>query len=101
MTRHRFDTFSALAGAACLSLAAAVTLRTGPLGLAELRLIGPLVVLALGISLLASGGRVARVEHASPSGAEGAVGDASSSVPGAPDGPGPADPGGTAAGDRG
>lgn len=63
MIRHRFDTFSALAGAACLALVAAVTLRTGPLGLTELRLIGPLVVLALGVSLLASGGRVARGDH--------------------------------------
>ena len=64
MTRHRFDTFSAIAGVACLGLAAVVVFRTGPVGLASLRLVVPLVVLALGISLLASGGRAARTEPA-------------------------------------
>lgn len=57
MTRHRFDPFSALAGLLSLAFAIAIGARTGPVGLTELQLVGPVAILVLGIALVASGGR--------------------------------------------
>lgn len=57
MTRHRFDTFSALAGMLSLAVAIGVGARTGPVGLAELQLLGPVAILILGVALVAGAGR--------------------------------------------
>lgn len=57
MTRHRFDPFSALAGVLSLAMAIAIGARTGPVGIAELQLVGPLAILVLGVALVAGGGR--------------------------------------------
>ncbi len=57
MARHRFDPFSALAGLLSVAFAIAVGARTGPIGLAELQLIGPVAILVLGLALVAGGTR--------------------------------------------
>lgn len=71
MTRHRFDPFSALAGLLSVAFAIAIGARTGPVGVAELQLVGPLAILVLGVALVAGGGRTrpaAEPTDASPAG---------------------------------
>lgn len=62
MTRHRFDAFSALAGLLSLGVAVTVGVRTGPIGLADLQLVGPVAILVLGVALVAGGGRAPTAE---------------------------------------
>lgn len=57
MTRHRFDIFSFIAGAATVAVALLVLLDAVTISAVDLRIVGPVVVLALGASLLIGGGR--------------------------------------------
>jgi hypothetical protein len=57
MTRHRFDVFSFLAGAATVTVALLILLDAVTISAVDLRIIGPVVVLALGAALLVGGGR--------------------------------------------
>lgn len=57
MIRHRFDPFSAVAGLLSLASAVAIGARTGPLGVSELQLIGPVAILLLGLALVLSAPR--------------------------------------------
>lgn len=52
MTRHRFDALSFVVGAACVGLAAAVLLQMGQLRFEDLRIAGPVALLALGLGAL-------------------------------------------------
>lgn len=52
MTRHRFDLFSFVVGAASVGLAVLVLTRPGQLAVEDLRLAGPLILLALGLAAL-------------------------------------------------
>lgn len=55
MTRHRFDVFSFLTGAVALTVAALVLIGDLSIRLVDLRVIGPVVVLAVGLALLFGG----------------------------------------------
>jgi hypothetical protein len=57
MTRHRFDAFSFLAGATTVTIALLVLFDAASLRAIDLRVIGPVIVLALGAALLVGGGR--------------------------------------------
>lgn len=57
MTRHRFDTFSFLAGAIAVTVGVLVLADVFTLRVIDLRVIGPVLVLALGLALLVGGGR--------------------------------------------
>jgi hypothetical protein len=74
MTRHRFDAFSFLAGATTVTIALLVLFDAASLRAIDLRVIGPVIVLALGAALLVGGGRD-RVSPAAGSTADPADGD--------------------------
>jgi hypothetical protein len=57
VTRHRFDPFSFIAGAVAVGVAVAVLLGQVSISLVDLRIGGPVLVLALGLALLLGGGR--------------------------------------------
>jgi small neutral amino acid transporter SnatA (MarC family) len=57
MTRHRFDAFSFLAGAIAVTVGVLVLLDVFDLRVVDLRVIGPVIVLSLGLALLVGGGR--------------------------------------------
>jgi hypothetical protein len=57
VTRHRFDPFSFLVGAVAVAVAALVLIGDVSVRLVDLRVIGPLVVLAIGAALLVGGKR--------------------------------------------
>jgi hypothetical protein len=60
VTRHRFDPFSFIAGAVAVGVAATVLLGQVSISLVDLRIGGPVLVLALGLALLLGGGRERR-----------------------------------------
>jgi hypothetical protein len=57
VNRHRFDPFSFIAGAVALGVALAVLVGQVTVSVVDLRLAGPVLVLALGVALLLAGGR--------------------------------------------
>jgi hypothetical protein len=57
VTRHRFDPFSFLVGAVAVAVAALVLLGDVSVRLVDLRVVGPVVVLAIGAALLLGGKR--------------------------------------------
>jgi hypothetical protein len=57
VTRHRFDPFSFLVGAVAIAVAALVLIGDVSVRLVDLRVIGPVVVLAIGAALLLGGRR--------------------------------------------
>ncbi len=57
MTRHRFDTFSFLVGAVAVAIGAVVLSGSVTIQLIDLRVAGPVLLLALGLALLVGGGR--------------------------------------------
>jgi small neutral amino acid transporter SnatA (MarC family) len=57
VSRHRFDPFSFIAGAVSVGVALAVLLGQVSISLVDLRIAGPVLVLALGLALLLGGGR--------------------------------------------
>jgi hypothetical protein len=57
MTRHRFDLFSFLVGGIAVAVAALVVVRPEALTAGDLRLVGPIVLVTLGVALLAGSGR--------------------------------------------
>jgi hypothetical protein len=62
VTRHRFDPFSFLVGAVAVAVAALVLIGDVSVRLVDLRVIGPVVVLAIGVALLLGGKRDDRPE---------------------------------------
>lgn len=74
MTRHRFDPFSFLVGAVAVTVAALVLTGGLDLRTVDLRVVGPVVVLAAGIALLL-GGRRSREEVGEPSSPSTSVAD--------------------------
>ncbi|MEX1164158.1 MAG: hypothetical protein WEB03_11320 [Nitriliruptor sp.] len=52
MTRHRFDTFSFLVGAIAVAVGAVVLSGEVTIQLIDLRVVGPVLLLALGLALL-------------------------------------------------
>lgn len=111
MNRHRFDPFSFAVGVVAVTVAVLVLAWPTSFGLADLRVAGPVVLLALGVALLASGGRRTDrpVDEVPTAGADVPVGVAATSAtrddateggapdPGTPDAgtshPGASDPG--------
>jgi hypothetical protein len=57
VTRHRFDPFSFLVGAVAVAVAALVLIGDVSVRLVDLRVIGPVLVLAIGVALLLGGRR--------------------------------------------
>jgi hypothetical protein len=57
MTRHRFDPFSFLVGAIAVAVAVLAVARPVALTAGDLRLVGPMVLVALGVALLTGSGR--------------------------------------------
>lgn len=57
MTRHRFDPFSFIAGGVTVAIALVVLLGEVSIRLVDLRIAGPVLVLALGLALLLGGSR--------------------------------------------
>jgi hypothetical protein len=57
VTRHRFDPFSFIAGGIAVSVAIAVLVGEVSIGLLDLRIAGPVLILLLGLALLLGGGR--------------------------------------------
>jgi uncharacterized membrane protein (DUF4010 family) len=55
MTRHRFDPFSFLVGALAVAAAVIVLVEPAALRLLDLRVAGPIALLAIGLALLLSG----------------------------------------------